>query len=106
MTEAPFDPDLGVAIGLHELGMQSPFNISLYPGTGSVDGHRGDHILLAPAYTVTSDEIRYIVGTVTAVVTKFFEDLFDSIHFGEERIWDENQIMLRIDSFAATGTSK
>ncbi|GIZ43070.1 hypothetical protein CKM354_000631200 [Cercospora kikuchii] len=106
ITKVPFDPDLGVAMGLHELGLQSPFNISLYPGTGSADGHRGDHILLAPAYTVTSDEIRHIVETVTAVVTKFFENLFDSGHFGGERIWDENRIMLRIDSFVATGTSK
>ncbi|GIZ48172.1 hypothetical protein CKM354_001124900 [Cercospora kikuchii] len=98
--------DLGVAMGLHELGLQSPFNISLYPGTGSADGHRGDHILLAPAYTVTSDEIRHIVETLTAVVTKLFENLFDSGRFGEERIWDENRIMLHIDSFVATGTSK
>ncbi|PIA99595.1 putative aminotransferase [Cercospora beticola] len=72
-TKTPFDPDLGIAMGLHELGMQKPFNISLYPGTGSADGRRGDHILLAPAYNVTDDEIRHIVEIVTAIVTKYFK---------------------------------
>ena len=55
-----------------ELGMQKPYNMSLYPGTGSADGRRGDHIILAPAYNVTSNEIRQIVETVTAVVSKYF----------------------------------
>ena len=52
--------------------MQDPFNISLYPGTGTVDGRRGDHILLAPAYNVTEEEIRYIVDTTTLVIKQFF----------------------------------
>lgn len=56
-----------------ELGMQKPYNMSLYPGTGSADGRRGDHIILAPAYNVTSSEIRHIVETVTAVVSKYFK---------------------------------
>lgn len=54
------------------VGMQPPFNISLYPGTGTVDGVKGDHILLAPAYNVTSDEIRMIVDIVAAVIEGFF----------------------------------
>jgi hypothetical protein len=52
--------------------MQEPYNISLYPGSGTVDGRRGDHILLAPAYNVTEDEIRYIVDTTAAVIFQFF----------------------------------
>lgn len=52
--------------------MQRPYNVSLYPGTGSADGRRGDHIILAPAYNITSDEIRHLVETVTMVVTQFF----------------------------------
>lgn len=57
------------------LAMQEPFNISLYPGSGTVDGRRGDHVLLGPAYTVTEDEIRYIVDTTAAVIEEFFRDL-------------------------------
>ncbi|USW49427.1 Putative aminotransferase class-III, pyridoxal phosphate-dependent transferase, major [Septoria linicola] len=71
-SKTPFEPALGVAMGLHELGMQRPYNVSLYPGTGSADGRRGDHIILAPAYNITSDEIRHLVETVTLVVTQFF----------------------------------
>jgi len=59
--------------------MQDPYNISLYPGTGSVDGQRGDHILLAPAYIVGDDEIRHIVSVTARVVKQFFhkyDDLF------------------------------
>lgn len=52
--------------------MQEPFNISLYQGTGTVDGRRGDHILIAPAYNVTEDEIRYIVDTAARVIKQFF----------------------------------
>lgn len=52
--------------------MQEPFNISLYPGSGTVDGRHGDHILLAPAYNVTEDEIRYIVYTTARVIKQFF----------------------------------
>ena len=55
------------------IGMQRPYNISLYPGQGSADGRRGDHILLAPAYNVTSDEIRQVVEVVTTVVERYFD---------------------------------
>lgn len=72
ITKEPFHPSQGIAQGIHELGMQHPHNISLYPGTGSVDGRRGDHILIAPAYTITADEIRQIVDIVAAVVRQYF----------------------------------
>lgn len=55
------------------LGMQDPYNISLYPGTGSADGERGDHILLAPAYTVSDEAIRHIVDVTTQVIRQFFQ---------------------------------
>ena len=57
--------------------MQEPYNISLYPGAGTVDRRRGEHILLAPAYNVTEDEIRYIVDTTAAVIFQFFRKVAD-----------------------------
>lgn len=57
-------------------GMQSPFNISIYPGTGTADGVNGDHILLAPAYNVTSDDVHMIVDTVVSVIKTFFDETF------------------------------
>lgn len=53
-------------------GMEQPYSISLYPGTGCADGKNGDHIILAPAYNVTSDEIRQIVDITVTVITQFF----------------------------------
>lgn len=55
--------------------MQPPFNISIYPGTGTVDGINGDHILLAPAYNVKADEVHMVVDTTTAVINTFFRKL-------------------------------
>lgn len=58
----------------HDLiGMQKPYNISLYPGTGSADGRRGDHIIVAPAYNITAEEVRYVVDTVVAVINRYFK---------------------------------
>jgi adenosylmethionine-8-amino-7-oxononanoate aminotransferase len=55
--------------------MQSPFNISIYPGTGTTDGVNGDHILLAPAYNVTSEDVHMIVDTTVSVIEAFFNGL-------------------------------
>ncbi|KAK4505597.1 hypothetical protein PRZ48_003560 [Zasmidium cellare] len=71
-TKEPFDPAMGVAMGVHELGMQSPFNISLYPGTGTADGRKGDHVIIAPAYNITADDVRHIVDTTAAVIRQYF----------------------------------
>jgi hypothetical protein len=57
-------------------GMQPPFNISIYPGTGTADGVKGDHILLAPAYNITSEEVHLIVEITAAVIEEFFRGLF------------------------------
>lgn len=67
-------------------GMEKPYSISLYPGTGCADGQSGDHIIVAPAYTVTSEEIRQIVETTVAVITQFFAQSQDGealpVHIG------------------------
>lgn len=52
--------------------MQEPYNISLYPGSGSVNGRSGDHIIIAPAYTVTESDIKHIVDTTARVIEAFF----------------------------------
>jgi hypothetical protein len=55
--------------------MQSPFNISIYPGNGTADGVNGDHVLLAPAYNVTSGDVHMIVNTMASVIATFFDGL-------------------------------
>lgn len=40
--------------------------VALYPGAATVDGVRGDHVLIAPPYTVTEAELKTIVRVVRA----------------------------------------
>jgi adenosylmethionine-8-amino-7-oxononanoate aminotransferase len=56
---APFDP----ALKLHQRIKAAAFESGLgcYPGGGTVDGRTGDHVLLAPPYIATSDDIDMIV---------------------------------------------
>ncbi|KAH9821960.1 class III aminotransferase like protein [Teratosphaeria destructans] len=84
-TKEPFDAREGVASGIHELGLQPHFNISLYPGSGCVDGYRGDHIILAPAYNVTASEVRHIVETTAQVIQEFFRKYQDQLMSTDKR---------------------
>ena len=63
-------------MGIHEKGMHQPYNISIYPGTGTMDGKQGDHVLLAPAYNVTKADIDFIVDTTARVIHDFFAEGF------------------------------
>ena len=38
--------------------------VAIYPGAATVDGVRGDHVLLAPPYTVTEEELNRVVDVV------------------------------------------
>ena len=69
-SKAPFDPELA----LHERAKSDAFarGLLIYPGGGTADGRAGDHILLAPPYNVTDEELEMIVDmlgqTVEAVL--------------------------------------
>lgn len=58
-AKTPFDPELAV----HERAKADAFErgLLIYPSGGTVDGRSGDHILLAPPYTVSDDELEMIV---------------------------------------------
>ncbi|KAF2143408.1 uncharacterized protein K452DRAFT_347250 [Aplosporella prunicola CBS 121167] len=71
-AKQPFDPTDGVAMKIHEKGMEPEYGISIYPGSGSADGISGDHVLLAPAYNVTKADIELIVHLTERVVKDFF----------------------------------
>ena len=52
-----------------------PFNITVYPGTGTVDGIRGDHIIIAPPFIITEKDVDYIVNTISIVIEKAFKEI-------------------------------
>ncbi|KAI9880262.1 MAG: hypothetical protein M1830_004607 [Pleopsidium flavum] len=75
ITKTPFDPKVGVAMAVHNKGMHPNYSISLYPGTGTVDGKVGDHVLIAPAYNVTQREIETIIDLTVRVVEDAFREM-------------------------------
>lgn len=73
-TRKPFPVTDNVATGLAELGLSAPYGIAVYPGTGTVDGVDGDHIIISPPYNTTESEIREIVSILQQLVSDYFED--------------------------------
>ncbi|RAO67759.1 uncharacterized protein BHQ10_003771 [Talaromyces amestolkiae] len=74
-TKEPFDPQLQLAFRIQERGLEAKHSISLYCGQGTADGIGGDHILLAPPYNTTQEEILRVVELVQAVLEDVFSEL-------------------------------
>jgi adenosylmethionine-8-amino-7-oxononanoate aminotransferase len=75
VTKEPFAPNLSVAQKVHDTAISAPYNMTMYPGTGTVDGVSGDHVILAPTYAVTREEIEHIARVTAAVVHVVFRKL-------------------------------
>ena len=58
-NKTPFDPALKMHSRLKAAAMER--GLLVYPGGGTIDGRRGDHVLLAPPYNVTEPEIDVII---------------------------------------------
>ena len=76
-SKEPFDPNLAVAMTVHNEGILQTPGIMLYPGTGSADGLRGDHIIIAPPYNVTPEEIEMIVAAARKAINSAFERVLE-----------------------------
>ncbi|WFU16764.1 aspartate aminotransferase family protein [Bradyrhizobium sp. CB3481] len=65
-TRAPFDP----ALKLHQRVKAIAFEggLGCYPAGGTADGRSGDHVLLAPPYIATPDDIDMIVDRLGQAV--------------------------------------
>jgi adenosylmethionine-8-amino-7-oxononanoate aminotransferase len=65
-TKKPFDP----ALKLHAKIKSAAFEAGLicYPMGGTVDGKRGDHVLLAPPFIITDGQIDELVDKLTQAV--------------------------------------
>ncbi|KAJ0337181.1 hypothetical protein KNSL1_013002 [Colletotrichum chrysophilum] len=74
-TKVPWPSAARIAASINELGLTEPYGIVVYPGSGTADGVLGDHIIVAPPYTVTRDEIAFVAETVTRLVNDFFSKL-------------------------------
>ncbi|KXJ95300.1 exocyst complex protein exo70 [Microdochium bolleyi] len=59
-TKRAFPSTAAVAMRLSELGLLDPYNIAVYPGSGTVDGFQGDHIIVSPPYNITVEDVELI----------------------------------------------
>ncbi len=58
-TKAPFDPSRKVAATIKKAAFEA--GLICYPMAGTIDGARGDHVLLAPPFIISDDQIGELV---------------------------------------------
>lgn len=66
-SKNPFNPAHAVHAKLKQAAIER--GLLVYPGGGCIDGTRGDHILLAPALTVSADEVAEIVERLRLAIS-------------------------------------
>ncbi|ODV82934.1 hypothetical protein CANARDRAFT_10027 [[Candida] arabinofermentans NRRL YB-2248] len=71
-TKKPFDSSLHVGALIQRYIWES--NVAVYPGGGTANGVEGDHVLIAPMYIVTKEEIDIIVSTVEQCIKRFEDE--------------------------------
>ena len=74
-TLQPFDPCYNVGIMIGEYTKKN--GVVVYPGKGTIDGIEGDHILIAPSFTITKEEIEFIVDIVAKSIKEFITNEVD-----------------------------
>ncbi len=67
-SKSPFDPKRAVAGRLKKAAMKH--GLICYPMPGTRDGHSGDHVLLAPPFIATENQIGEVVDKLTKAVTE------------------------------------
>jgi hypothetical protein len=69
-TGEPFLKETGIAEKIRQAALEK--NVLLYPSQGTFDGTRGDHVLLAPPFILTSQECQLIADALQFAVGKVF----------------------------------
>jgi adenosylmethionine-8-amino-7-oxononanoate aminotransferase len=72
-TKAPFDPDLKLHARIKRAALAR--GLACYPGGGTVDGFKGDHVLLAPPYIAAPRDIEMIVERLGEAVDAAIADV-------------------------------
>ncbi len=72
-TKQPFDAGLGLNARIKRQAMAG--GMLCYPGGGTADGVAGDHVLLAPPFIATSDEIQQIVQILGGAVDRALAEI-------------------------------
>ena len=70
-SKRPFDPALKMHARVKRAAMDH--GLCCYPMGGCVDGQRGDHVMLAPPFIVSEEEVGEIVGRLSKAVVSVFQ---------------------------------
>ncbi|WP_417687217.1 aspartate aminotransferase family protein [Roseibium sp.] len=69
-TKAPFDPKKGINKALKKAAFEA--GLVCYPMGGTIDGVTGDHILLAPPFIMTDEQVGEITDKLATAFGKVF----------------------------------
>jgi adenosylmethionine-8-amino-7-oxononanoate aminotransferase len=72
-SKEPFDPALKLNARIKAAAMER--GLACYPGGGTADGLRGDHVLLAPPYIVSVEEIDLLVDRLGTAIDAAINDI-------------------------------
>ena len=67
-TRAPFDPARGIHRKVKALAFEA--GLICYPMGGTIDGRRGDHVLLAPPYIIEDAQIDELVTKLSGAIRR------------------------------------
>ncbi|HEY4025562.1 MAG TPA: aspartate aminotransferase family protein [Candidatus Dormibacteraeota bacterium] len=71
-TKEPLATDFGFPARLRAEALRE--GLMTYPMSGTIDGRRGDHVLLAPPFICTADDVEAIVTRFAAAVDAVFRE--------------------------------
>lgn len=67
-SKEPFDPSLRVNTKIKSFALED--GLICYPMGGTIDGKRGDHVLLAPPYILSDDQLGELVDKLSKAVER------------------------------------
>ncbi|KAJ54072.1 hypothetical protein ACMU_04030 [Actibacterium mucosum KCTC 23349] len=67
-TKVPFEPSLKLSARIKRAAFEA--GLICYPMGGTIDGQRGDHVLLAPPFILTQDQIAELVDKLDTAMAK------------------------------------
>ncbi|SEW02559.1 hypothetical protein SAMN05444851_0947 [Aliiroseovarius sediminilitoris] len=67
-TKAPFAPEKGIAAKLKKHAFAN--GLICYPMGGTIDGRQGDHVMLAPPFIITDDQIDELVAKLSKSIAE------------------------------------
>lgn len=65
-TKAPFDPELKIAAKIKKSAQNN--GLLCYPMSGTIDGKLGDHVLLAPPFVISNNELDELVHKLSVTI--------------------------------------